>query len=70
MNLRLQEMNGTTIVSSATSTLVLSTTWQRITVNRTVLQPGKTALNFNAYVTNVAAGATAFFADDAAITLG
>jgi len=69
MNLRLQEMNGTTIVSSATSTLILSTAWQQITVSRTILQPG-TALNFNAYVTNVPASATAFYADDATLSLG
>lgn len=61
--------NGATIVSSATSTLILSTAWQPITVSHAMLQPGATALNLNAYVTNVAAGATAFFADDAAITL-
>jgi len=70
MNLRLQEMNGTTIVSSATSTLVLSTAWQQITVSRSILQPGVTALNFNAYVTNVPASTTAFYADDATLTLG
>ncbi len=70
MNLRLQEMNGTTIISSATSTLLLSTAWQQITVSRSILQPGVTALNFNAYVTNVPASATAFYADDATLTLG
>jgi hypothetical protein len=70
MNLRLQEMNGATIVSSATSTLVLSTAWQQITVSRSILQPGVTALNFNAYVTNVPASATAFDADDATLILG
>jgi hypothetical protein len=43
MNLRLQEMNGATIVSSATSTLVLSTAWQQSTVSRSILQPGATA---------------------------
>jgi hypothetical protein len=68
--IKLQETNGSTIVSSATSTLTLSTAWQQITVSRAMLQPVATALNFNDYVTNVAAGATAFFADDAAITLG
>jgi hypothetical protein len=70
MNLRLQEMNGATIVSSATSTLVLSTAWQQITVSRAILQPGVTTLNLNAYVTNVGLLGTAFFADDAAIALG
>jgi hypothetical protein len=70
MNLRLQEMNGTTIVSSATSTLTLSTSWQQITVSRSILQPGVTSLNFNAYVITIPAAATAFYADDATLTLG
>jgi PKD repeat protein len=70
MNLRLQEMNGTTIVSSATSTLTLSTSWQQITVSRSILQPGVTPLNFNAYVITIPAAATAFYADDATLTLG
>jgi peptidoglycan/xylan/chitin deacetylase (PgdA/CDA1 family) len=69
MNLRLQELNGTTIVSSATSTVVLTTGWQQISVSRSILQPGTTALNLNAYVVSVPALSTAFFADDATLTL-
>jgi PKD repeat protein len=43
MNLRLQEMNGTTIVRSATNNSVtLSATWQQVTVSLTVAQPGVT----------------------------
>jgi len=70
LTLRLQEVNGATLVGSAAATLVLSTSWQLITVSYSTLQPGKTALNFNAFVTGVPARTTAFYADDAAIVLG
>jgi len=70
LTLRLQEMNGASLVGSATSTVTLSTSWQQITVSYTVKQPGKTALNFNAFVNSVPARTTGFYADDAAITLG
>jgi PKD repeat protein len=70
LTLRLQEVNGATLVGSAAATLVLSTSWQLITVSYSTLQPGKTALNFNAFVTGVPAHTTAFYADDAAIVLG
>jgi len=43
-------MKSATVVGSATATVALSTSWQLITVSYTVTQPGKTALNFNAFV--------------------
>ncbi|MGZ4600090.1 chitobiase/beta-hexosaminidase C-terminal domain-containing protein [Oryzihumus sp.] len=70
MNLRLREMSGSTVVGSATKTLILSTSWQPVTVTLTVQRPGSTALDLNAYVVNVGMLATAFYADDAALTLG
>ena len=70
LTLRLQEMKNTTVVGSATSTITLSTSWQLITVSYTATQPGKTALNFNAFVNSVPARTTGFYADDAVVTLG
>jgi len=70
MNLRLREMSGSTVVGSATKTLILSTSWQPVTVTLTVQRPGSTALDLNAYVVNVGMLATAFYADDAVLTLG
>ena len=70
LTLRLQELNGATVVGSATSTITLSTSWQLITVSYTVKQPTRTALDFNAFVNSVPARTTGFYADDASITLG
>jgi len=70
LTLRLQEMKSATVVGSATATVALSTSWQLITVSYTVSQSGKTSLDFNAFVNNVPARTTGFYADDAVITLG
>jgi peptidoglycan/xylan/chitin deacetylase (PgdA/CDA1 family) len=70
LTLRLTELNKNTSVGSAAATVSLTTSWQLITVSYVARQPGTTALNFNAIVTNVPARTTGFYADDAAITLG
>jgi len=70
LTLRLRQMNGSTVLGSATNTVTLSTSWQQITVSYTVSQSGKTSLDFNAFVNNVPARTTGFYADDAVITLG
>jgi len=70
LNLRLREMQSSTVVGSATKTLILSTSWQPVTVTLTVQPPGSTALDLNAYVIQVGRAATAFYADDATLTLG
>ncbi|MEP7177984.1 MAG: chitobiase/beta-hexosaminidase C-terminal domain-containing protein, partial [Pseudonocardiales bacterium] len=67
---RVQEVNGATVVRSASSAIRLTTGWQRITLSYSALQPGVTALDFNASVSAVAANATAFYADDALVVLG
>jgi hypothetical protein len=66
--LKLQEYSGGTLVASASVQATLSTSWQQVTVTYTIRSPGST-LDFQAYVTNPAPG-TAFYADDAAITIG
>jgi len=69
LSLRLRELgSGATVVGSATATVSLTASWQLITVSYAVKQPGATALDLNAFVGNVAAGAVAFFADDVTLT--
>jgi PKD repeat protein len=68
LSLRLSEVNGATQVGSNTASIVLSTSWQQITVTYKVQSPGST-LDYNAFVTNAASG-TCFYADDASIMLG
>jgi PKD repeat protein len=67
---QVRELNGATIVRSASTTLVLTTAWQQITLTYTALQPGVTALDFNASVPAVASNAIAFYADDTLVVLG
>jgi peptidoglycan/xylan/chitin deacetylase (PgdA/CDA1 family) len=67
---QVQELNGATPVGTASSAIRLTTGWQQITVRYSPLQPGVTALDFNASVNAVAASATAFYADDALVVLG
>jgi peptidoglycan/xylan/chitin deacetylase (PgdA/CDA1 family) len=67
---QVQELNGATLVRSASSAVRLTTGWQQITLSYSALQPGVTALDFTASVPAVAAHATAFYADDALVVLG
>jgi parallel beta-helix repeat protein len=68
LKLKIQEYNGSTLVSSASSQVVLSTAWQRVTLAYAVRSPGST-LDTQMFVSNPAAG-TAFYADDVSIVLG
>ncbi len=68
LTLRLREMVSTTVIGTATATVTLSTSWQKITVSYKTTRVGST-LDMNAFVASVPAGAIAFYADDAAITL-
>jgi hypothetical protein len=67
---QVQELNGSTVVRSASTTIVLTTGWQQITLSYSALQPGATSLDFSASVPAVASNATAFYADDALVVLG
>jgi peptidoglycan/xylan/chitin deacetylase (PgdA/CDA1 family) len=67
---QVKEMNGATVVRTASTTIRLTTGWQQIKLTYSALQPGVTALDFNASVPAVAANATAFYADDAVVVLG
>jgi len=67
LKLRLREYQGSTLKGSVTSQVTLSTTWQLLTVSYTPLAPGASTLDYNAFVSNTAAGSTCFYADDAAI---
>jgi PKD repeat protein len=70
LTLRLQELKASTVVGSAAATVTLSTSWQLITVSYPVTQAGKTALDYNAFVSGVPGRTTGFYADDAALVLG
>jgi PKD repeat protein len=49
-----------------TNTIKLTTAWQQVSVTASVVSPGASTLDFNAYVTRAAPG-TCFYADDVAI---
>jgi K319-like protein/carbohydrate binding protein with CBM4/9 domain len=67
LNLRLREYVGGTLVGTPTrSTLVLSTSWQRVSVAYTVTSPGS-SLDLQAWIASAPTG-TCFLADDVAIT--
>ncbi|WP_409451160.1 chitobiase/beta-hexosaminidase C-terminal domain-containing protein [Jatrophihabitans sp.] len=66
LTLKLSERSGKSVIGSSTATLALSTSWQLVSVSYRPVSAGS-ALDFNASVANVAAGAVAFYADDAAI---
>ena len=66
---QVRELNGATVVGSASSTITLTTAWQQIKLTYSALQPGVTALDFSASVPSVARNATAFYADDALVVL-
>jgi peptidoglycan/xylan/chitin deacetylase (PgdA/CDA1 family) len=67
---QVRELNGATVVRTAASTIGLTTSWQKVTLTYSALQPGVTALDFIASVPLVARSATAFYADDALVVLG
>ena len=67
---QVRELNGATVVRTASKTIVLTTAWQQITLSYSALQPGVTSLDFSASVPAVPSNAIAFYADDAAVVLG
>ncbi len=68
LKLKFQEYTGSTLVSSASSQITLSTSWQQITLAYAIRSPGST-LDLQVYMANPAPG-TAFYADDASIVVG
>jgi parallel beta-helix repeat protein len=66
LKLRFREYSGNTLLGSATTLAMLSTSWQQVTVSYTIVSPGST-LDFNAYVAKPPPGVV-FYADDASIT--
>jgi PKD repeat protein len=67
LRLRFREDVGSTLVGSATTLFTLSTGWQLVSVTYTLVSPGSSTLDFNAYVRAAASG-TCFYADDVVIT--
>jgi parallel beta-helix repeat protein len=68
LKLKFQEYSGATLVGTATAQMALTTSWQQLTVSYAIKSPGS-ALDFQSFVANPAAGAV-FYADDASIVLG
>ena len=71
--LRVREYNKTTsaLVNTSTSTVILTTSWQQVTLSYTPASPGSTYLDLNAYTTTAnSPPGTCFYADDAAIYYG
>ncbi|MDT4939130.1 MAG: hypothetical protein QOG80_2801 [Pseudonocardiales bacterium] len=68
LTLRLRESSAGTVVGSSSATVTLTTSWQLVTVSYRATRSNST-LDVNAFVSAVPAGAVAFYADDAAITL-
>jgi len=66
LKLRLREYQGTTLVGTVTSTVTLSTSWQRVSVSESPAAPGSSTLDLNAYVSSAPPG-NCFYADDASI---
>jgi len=67
--LKLREFNGSTLVAAKTTNVVLSTSWQQVTVSYVTTMPGVSTLDFMALVSNAPVG-PAFYADDISLTLG
>jgi len=71
--LRIREYNKTTsaLVNTATSTVILTTSWQQVTLSYTPASPGSTYLDLNAYTTTAnSPPGTCFYVDDVAIYYG
>jgi Tol biopolymer transport system component len=67
LKLKVREYNTSGgLVDEASSAIVLTTSWQPVSVPYVPKRPGSSALDYTAYVHNAAAG-TCFEADDAAI---
>ena len=62
---KFREYSGSTLVGSAVTLVTLTTSWQPVSVDYTIVSPGS-SLDFNAYVTGAAPG-TCFYADDVSV---
>jgi parallel beta-helix repeat protein len=66
--LRFREYSGSTLVGSKTTQVTLTTSWRLVTLTYTVVSPGSTNLDFNAYLPSASAPpGTCFYADDASV---
>ncbi len=68
LTLRFREYSNKQQVGYAATSVVLTTTWQQVTVQIVPAAPGNSFIDFNAYVLNAPKG-NCFYADDASITL-
>lgn len=69
LRLRIREYNAGTFVGQQVSSVVLSATWQQVSLSYVAAAPGTSTLDFTAYTTSAPPG-ECFWADDAAIILG
>jgi hypothetical protein len=65
----MREWVGSTLAGSGTSTVKLTTSWQKVTLAYVPTSPGSSNIDLNAYVAGAAAG-TGFYADDVSIVRG
>jgi hypothetical protein len=66
--MKLREYNGGTLVAVKTATLVLSTSWQLVTLSYVPGMPGVSNLDILGMVSNAPVG-TCFYADDVSLIL-
>jgi hypothetical protein len=66
--MKLREYNGATLVAVKTASLVLSTSWQLVTLSYAPAMPGVSTLDILGMVSNAPVG-TCFYADDVSLTL-
>jgi len=67
LKVKFREFQSSTLMGSKSTSVVLSTAWQRVTVSYAPVAPPSN-LDFNAYVDNAVVD-VCFYADDASITL-
>jgi parallel beta-helix repeat protein len=72
LKLRFREysISNGTLLGTATSQITLSTSWQQVSVSYTVITPGSSSLDLNAYLASAdAPPGSCFYADDASVTV-
>jgi parallel beta-helix repeat protein len=69
LRLRLREYAGSSLMGTATETLLLGTFWKRVSLSYTPQSPGSSTLDLSAYMTGAPAG-VCFYADDVDLGLG
>jgi hypothetical protein len=69
LKLKVREYVSSTNVGSASTSITLSTTWQKIQLPYVPVSPGSSTLDLNVYQSSAPVGAY-FFVDDVSITLG